>query len=264
MEKIISFDKGELFYTINGEGKVVVLLHGFLEDHSIWNSFAKKLSSQNKVIAIDLPGFGKSSVFNNIHSMQFMANAVYYVLIEENIDHCVMVGHSMGGYITLAFAKLYPKKVTGIILFHSHAAADDDEGKKIRDRTINVVQRDRLGYINSFIPLMFAGKNVKTFEDEIDHLRKYASNTTREGVIAALAGMRDREDMLGFLKNLEIPVFFIIGKQDSRIPMQKIMTQLEAPRNCEALIVDDVGHVGFIEAEDLTYSAVEHFVERNA
>jgi len=264
MEKVIPFDKGELCYTIEGEGPVVVLLHGFLEDHNIWNTIAKKLSLKNKVITIDLPGFGKSSVFNDIHSMQFMANTVYYVLIEENIDSCVMVGHSMGGYVTLAFAELYPKKVTGIILFHSHAGADDEESKKNRDRTINIVQSDRLGYINSFIQLMFAEKNVKHFEDEIDHLKDRATKTTREGIIAALAGMRDRQDRIGFLKKAEIPVFFIIGKKDSRIPFKKVIAQLEAPQNCEALIIDDVGHLGFIEAEELTYSALEHFVERHA
>lgn len=264
MEKVISFEKGELCYTIEGEGPVVVLLHGFLEDHSIWNSFAGKLASKFKVITVDLPGFGKSSVFNDTHTMQFMANAVYYILIEENIDHCVMAGHSMGGYVTLAFADLYPDKVTGIILFHSHAAADDEEAKQNRDRTINIVQRDHLGYVNSFIPLLFAEKNVKHFENEIDELKKRAAKISHEGVIAALAGMRDREDRIGFLKKLEIPVFFIIGKQDSRIPFKKIISQLEAPQNCEALIVDDVGHMGFIESEDLTFSAIEHFVERNA
>lgn len=263
MEKVISFDKGELCYTIEGDGSVVVLLHGFLEDHSIWNAFSEKFSSKFKVITIDLPGFGKSSVFNDIHSMQFMANAVYYVLIEENIDQCVMVGHSMGGYVTLAFADLYPKKVRGIALFHSQAVADDEEGKKNRDRTINIVRQDRLGYINSFIPSLFAEKNAQNFEREIDHLKKKASKTSHEGVIAALAGMRDREDRIGLLKKLEIPVFFIIGKQDSRIPFDKVITQLTAPQNCEALIVDDVGHMGFIEAPDLTYPALDHFIERN-
>jgi pimeloyl-ACP methyl ester carboxylesterase len=112
--------------------------------------------------------------------------------------------------------------------------------------------------------MLFAKKNVNRYENEIDNLKEKGSKLTREGVIAALGGMRDRDDQIEFLKKLEIPVFFIIGKQDSRIPFNKVITQLEAPQNCEALIVDDVGHMGFIEAEDLTYSAVEHFIERNA
>lgn len=264
MEKVVSFEKGELCYTISGEGPVIVLLHGFLEDHSIWSSFAKKLAVNNKVIAIDLPGFGKSSVFNNTHTMALMANAIYYILIEENIEKCVMIGHSMGGYVTLEFANLYPDKLTGLVLFHSHGSADDEEGKTNRDRTIKIVKNDRLGFVNLFIPLLFAEKNIDKYEQEIIGLQKKALKSSPEGVIAALAGMRDRNDQLELLKEIEIPVFFIIGKQDSRIPIDKILPQLQLPPNCEALILDGVGHMGFIEAEDLTFSAVEHFVERNA
>lgn len=264
MEKVVSFEKGDLCYTISGEGPVIVLLHGFMEDHSIWNSFAKKLAVNNKVITIDLPGFGKSSIFNNTHSMAFMANAIYYILIEENIEKCIMIGHSMGGYVTLEFASLYPNKLSGIVLFHSHAVADDEEGKTNRDRTIKIVKSDRLGFVNLFIPSLFAEKNVAKYEREIIGLQKNALKTSPEGVIAALAGMRDRIDQSDLLKTIKVPVFFIIGKQDSRIPIDKILPQLQLPPNCEALILDGVGHMGFIEAEDLTFSAIEHFVGRNA
>jgi len=264
MEKIIPFEKGELCYTVSGEGPVVVLLHGFLEDQHIWNSFSRELSANNKVITIDLPGFGKSSIFNDIHSMALMANAVYYILIEENIDRCVMVGHSMGGYVALAFAEMYPDKLSGIVLFHSHASSDDEEAKTNRDRTISIIKSDHSGFIRSFIPLLFAEQNVEQFDKEINKLKTIAQKGSSEGVIAALAGMRDRKDQTSLLKNLDIPVLFIIGKQDSRIPVKKIMAQLELPQNCEALLLDGVGHMGFIEAEALTFNALEHFVERNA
>jgi pimeloyl-ACP methyl ester carboxylesterase len=264
MEKIVLFEKGSLCYAIEGQGSAVVLLHGFLEDHHIWDSFAEKLSKNHTVISIDLPGFGQSSVFNETHSMTFMANAVYYVLIEENISNCVMVGHSMGGYVTLAFADLYPDKLTGIVLFHSQAGSDNEEGKLNRDRTIKIIKSDRLGFINSFIPSLFAEKNKNKYEDEINLLRKKANNISPDGVIAALAGMRDRNDQSELLKKIELPVLFIIGKQDSRIPLEVIIPQLSLAANCEAVILDGVGHMGFFESNDLTFKAVEHFVERNA
>lgn len=263
MEKIISFEKGSLCYTIAGQGSAVVFLHGFLEDHHIWNSFAEQISKKHTVITIDLPGFGKSSLFNEINSMAFMANAVLYLLNEENIDNCVMVGHSMGGYVTMAFAGLYPDRLKGIVLFHSHAQADSEEAKVNRDRTIKLVRHDKLGFINSFVPLMFAEKNKNKFEEEIVNLRKNAEILSPDAVIAALAGMRDRDDQSALMRELEIPVLFIIGKQDSRITSEIIMPQLSLPANCEAVILDGVGHMGFIEAPGLTYSAVEHFVERN-
>lgn len=264
MEKLVLFEKGSVCYTIAGKGPAVVLLHGFLEDHHIWHSFAEKLSENYTVISIDLPGFGKSSVFNETHSMAFMANAVYYVLIEENISNCVMVGHSMGGYVTLAFADLYPDKLTGIVLFHSQAGDDNEESKLNRDRTIKIIKSDRLGFINSFIPSLFAEKNKDLFEAEINSLRKQANNISLDGVIAALAGMRDRKDYRELLKEIEIPVLFIIGKHDSRITLDVIMPQLSLAANCEAVILDGVGHMGFLEAQDLTFKAIEHFVERNA
>lgn len=263
MERSVLFEKGSLCYAIAGQGPVVVFLHGFLEDHHIWDAFTEKLTENHTIITIDLPGFGKSSVFNEKHSMTFMANAVYYILLEENIENCILVGHSMGGYVTLAFAELYPDKLNGIVLFHSHAGADDEEGKQNRDRTITLVKSDRLGYINSFIPLLFAEKNIAKFDEEISFLRKKANKLSPDGVIAALAGMRDRNDQSELLKELEIPVLFIIGKQDSRIPLDVIMPQLSIAANCEALLLDGVGHMGFIESKNHTRAAIEHFVERN-
>jgi len=254
---------GNLNYRITGEGACVVFLHGFLEDHSIWNDFADRLSDRFKVLQIDLPGFGKSNVVDDIHSMSLMANAVEKAITVENIDHCLMVGHSMGGYVTLAFANLYPKKLNGIVLFHSQAGADDEETKENRNRTIEIVKKDHKDFITSFIPLLFAEENVSRFSKEIKQLQKMALKTSAEGVIAALAGMRDRDDQRDLLASINIPVLIIIGKQDSRIPLNKVLPQLSLPKNCEAIILDNVGHMGFIESEGMTYASIEHFIERN-
>jgi len=174
-----------------------------------------------------------------------------------------MVGHSMGGYVTLAFADQYPAKLKGFVLFHSQAEADDADGKINRDRAIDIVKKNHKSFIASFIPLLFAEENVNQFRNEITDLQKISSGTSPEGIVAALAGMRDRKDSSELLKQVDIPVFFIIGKRDSRMSLAKIMPQLELPKNCEALILDGVGHMGFIEAKELTYKALEYFIERN-
>ncbi len=264
MEKWIAFEKGKINYTVQGDGPAVVLLHGFLEDLTIWQSFAEKLAAKFKVIAIDLPGFGKTSTFDKIHSMPYMANTVYSVLADEGVDKCIMVGHSMGGYVTLSFAMNYPDKLSGLVLFHSQAAADTEEGKINRERTIEIVKGDHYSFIHSFIPSLFAEENVEKYAEEIEALRKISEKNSIEGIVAALAGMRDRPDYLEMLAAIDIPVFFIIGKKDSRIDINIILDQLTIPQNCEALILDGIGHMGFIEAKDITYLAIEHFVERNA
>jgi len=184
------------------------------------------------------------------------------VLETENIESCTMVGHSMGGYATLAFAKKYPEKLKGLVLFHSQAAEDDIEAKKNRDRAIEVVKNNHKNFIVDFIPLLFAEENVNKYQNEIAHLKMQAEQTPVTGIYAALAGMRDRDDHFQLLKTIDIPIFFIVGKQDSRISIEKIIPQLRLPKNCEALILDGVGHMGFIEAEEITTEAIKHFADR--
>lgn len=263
MEKQLQSGTGTIFYTVKGRGPVLVLLHGFLEDHSIWNDFSDQLQKKYTCICIDLPGFGKSDVFAESHPMDFMARKVNEVLENEKLEKCVLVGHSMGGYVSLAFSKLFPEKLRGLVLFHSQAASDNEEGKKNRDRTIKIVQQNHTAFIHSFIPSLFAEDHVADFSNEIDALKKIGDKTPAKGIIAALRGMRDRESQLDTLEKLEAPVYFIIGKQDSRIPMETVMQQLELPSNCEALIMDHVGHMGFIEAKEKTFLSLEHFLERN-
>jgi pimeloyl-ACP methyl ester carboxylesterase len=262
MEKQIVAQGKSLNYSIGGSGPVVVLLHGFLESLGIWAHLAMSLQKDFTVVCIDLPGFGKSEVIEEIHSMPLMAKAVNRVFEEENIEDCVLIGHSMGGYAALAFAKQYPDKLKGLVLFHSQAAADDEEGKQNRDRTIEVVKNNHKDFIGAFIPLLFAEENVHRFETEITQLKQLSAQTSVDGICAALAGMRDRDDHLPLLKSIDVPVFFVVGKQDSRIAMEKILPQLALPKNCEALILDKVGHMGFIEAKEITTKAIRHFAER--
>lgn len=262
MGKWIAFCQKKVSYSICGSGPAIVLLHGFLEDKHIWNKLSVFLKDQFTVVCIDLPGFGQSENHTEVHPMPLMADAVNEVLEAERISQCVLVGHSMGGYVSLAFARKYPAKLNGLVLFHSQAAADGEEGKDNRNRTIKVVQSNHKSYVSSFIPSLFAEKSVDKFQNEITQLKETSEQASLEGVCAALAGMRDRDDQLGLLKTIDKPVFFIIGKQDSKISMNTIWPQLELPRNCEALILDGVGHMGFIEAEEITSRAIKHFAER--
>ncbi len=102
-----------------------------------------------KVIAIDLPGFGQSDNFSEVHSMEFMAGVVKDVLDQEEVSSCVITGHSMGGYVSLAFLEQFPAYLKGLILFHSHAAADTDEAKKNRERTVKIVEANKKDFIKS-------------------------------------------------------------------------------------------------------------------
>jgi pimeloyl-ACP methyl ester carboxylesterase len=258
----INFRNKTIHYSDKGKGSVVVLLHGFLESGAIWNKFSIMLLHKLRVIAIDLPGHGQSGCIAPTHSMDMMAEAVNIVLKGLRIRKCIMVGHSMGGYVTMAFAEKYPSKLKGIVLFHSQAGADTPEAQANRERTIRIVENDSVGFIQNFIQEIFAPENVKRLSIEIARLKETALQTPNEGIIAVLRGMKERPDRRRALANFNKPVLFIIGKQDAKIPMQVILEQVSLPAHSEMLLLDHVGHAGMIEESARTAEAVRDFVRR--
>lgn len=259
MIKNLRFRDKNISYKQSGTGPALILLHGFLESKEIWEQFSKELSSLFTVIAIDLPGHGESELVAETHSMPLMAECVVEVLKQEKIEKTVIVGHSMGGYVAVQFASDYPDRVSGLVFFHSHAAADSEEAKENRRRTINIVQQNKGGFIRQFIPDLFDQKHVESYSAQIETLQSAAARMTPESIIAALSGMRDREAHFKYLLLSEIPVLFIIGKQDSRMPYNQILAQAIIPSHSEVLLLEDVGHMGYIEAPVVTLKAVKHF-----
>ncbi len=263
MANSINFRNKRIYYESTGKGNTIVFLHGFLESSSMWKDFSEKLSGQFQVICIDLPGFGKTDIFGETHTMEFMAESVKIVLEELKIKNCIMVGHSMGGYTSLAFLEQYPELLKGIVLFHSHASADTKEAMINRDRTIKIVEKDRKNFISQFIADLFASKSKERFDDHIRQHIKLARLTKREGIIAALRGMKERSSKLKLLSETQIPVKFILGKEDKRIPLQKVLAQTILPEHSEVLILSDTGHMGFIEAKKRTLNSIRCFAENS-
>lgn len=259
MKKTLQFQKKNIVYQITGSGPALILLHGFLESKMIWDNFTQKLQNEFTVIAIDLPGHGESDLLAENHSMQLMSGVVKEVLDTEKITQAVIAGHSMGGYVALQFAADHENLLKGLVLFHSHANADTDEARENRRRTINIVKQNRGGFIRQFIPDLFDQRHVAEYSSEIEKLQEQAALMQPEAIIAALAGLRDRESQLQYLLLSEIPVLFIIGKQDSRMPYNQLMAQAVIPSHSEVLLLEDVGHMGYIEAPDKTLQSLRHF-----
>jgi pimeloyl-ACP methyl ester carboxylesterase len=136
--KSILFREKKIFYAESGKGKTLVFLHGVTESSKIWDSFREQLSDSFRVIVIDLAGHGKSECVDTIHTMELQAEVVYEVLRKCKVKSCVMIGHSMGGYVTLAFADKYPEMLKGLCLFHSHPYPDTADDRKNRSRTIEI------------------------------------------------------------------------------------------------------------------------------
>jgi len=260
MDKQIFFQDKKVNFRCEGEGETLVFLHGFTESLEMWNKFSQDLSGNFKVISIDLPGHGSTEVFQEIHSMELMADVVKAVLDSQCTSECVMIGHSMGGYTALAFAKKYPDVLKGFCLLHSHAGADSEEAKNMRENTINAVTNDKTEFIQDFVPDLFAPANKVRFSIEIDELLQLALKTTKEGIISALRGMKDRKDGYELLRSIKKPVLFIAGENDKRIPVSLVKEQVDLSPKIKMVLLENVGHMGFIEAKEETLETIRKFV----
>ncbi|HAH57726.1 MAG: alpha/beta hydrolase [Lentimicrobium sp.] len=250
-------------YQAIGEGPAVVLIHGFLESLEIWKEFTEILSREFTVVSIDLPGHGRSGIAGDTHTIPMMADAILDVCNFLSIETFMICGHSMGGYVALELAARFPLRVSALVLFHSHAAPDDEKARENRDRTINIVKLNHSGFIHQFIGELFAGSNREKLEPAIEKLRNRAASTSPKAIIAALEGMKQRRGALDFLTQTDIPVYFVIGREDSRMPYNKVMAQAMLCKHSETILLHDVGHMGFLEAPGRIFPAVQGFLRRN-
>ncbi|MDO8898328.1 MAG: alpha/beta hydrolase [Bacteroidales bacterium] len=262
MIKTTLFRKSKISYSISGNGPALVLVHGFPMDSRVWNDFIPYLEHDFTVLAIDLPGFGHSQMLDIQHDMHVMADAVKAVIDAENFQKIVLTGHSMGGYVGLAFAKSYPERLNGLVLFHSQAEADDVTAKENRNKAIETVKTNHSGFAFSFVDSLFDAEFELKFPEKVAHYSSISMDQTMEAIVSALAGLRDRESHINLLTEIEVPVLFILGKSDSRMPFTKIMAQAALPLHAEMLLLAGVGHMGFAEATEITCKAVRSFCER--
>ncbi|NVK27676.1 MAG: alpha/beta fold hydrolase [Flavobacteriia bacterium] len=255
----ISYRGTPIHYTDVGRGSVILLLHGFLENASMWDDYANELSKHFRVICIDLPGHGKSDCFGYVHSMDEMAAVVKTIADHHHLKRYHIVGHSMGGYVALAFGEKHPDVPKSITLFHSTALADSESKKQDRNRAIKLVKEHPEAFVKHSLPMLFRSKSRTIFRDEIKNLVKEALKMPVQGIIAALEGMKERPDREVLLHLSPIPFLFITGKRDSVLPFEKIEPQLSAPMVVDRLITEN-GHMGFIEDRDLCLETLIYFI----
>lgn len=260
-QQSIKFKGVNISFANEGEGKVIVFLHGFLESKEIWKPFSGELSKTYQVITIDLLGHGNSECLSYIHTMAEMAAAVSALLTHLKIDNYMLIGHSMGGYVSLALAEKYPKNVNGLCLFHSTAKADNEKKKTDRDRAIQVVKRNRSLFINEAIPQLFSSNYQNS--EAIDKIKKIALKIPLQGVVAALEGMKIRDSKEAFLKTTSLPILYIIGKEDKVLPFQELIQQAELAENGSYMLLQNVAHMGFMEAKKETLNILKEFIQKN-
>jgi len=259
MNKSISFKNGRLVYHISGEGKPVVLIHGFAEDKSIWNGLTTLLEKEFLVIIPDLPGSGESETVSEI-SIELMAEAIHEILGSENIGTAIVIGHSMGGYVTLALAEKYPSVIESIGLFHSTAYADSEEKKNARRKNIGFMQtHGALPFLKQSIPGLFSEAFKTKHPEIVEEVTQRYSYFNPSLLSSYYEAMIARPDRTNLLRIIEKPVLFIIGKQDNAVPFDDSMRLCHLPSLSYIHILENAGHMGMLEEPELSGKYVRNF-----
>jgi len=263
MDEQIVFKGQPVNYRKQGNGPWIILLHGFLETIDVWVELANELSDKFSVLMVDLPGHGHSGVMGEQHTMPLLADAVMSVMNHLEINSFVLCGHSLGGYVCMEIAKVLPDQTKGVIMFHSHAAPDDERTKENRTRTINIIKLNHANFIYEFLPDLLSPKNKERLIHQIDRLRNSIASISVSALIATLIGMRERKGTLDTLIDAGFPFFFILGKDDTKMAYNKVVAQAMLAHHAEIMLLSDVGHMGFLEAPKVIFPAIKHFCERN-
>ena len=236
-----------LHYKISGKGQEpLVMLHGFMENLSIWDELEPHLSEKFKLIKIDLPGHGESEIIAEVHTMELMAQEVKKVTDSLNIGKFHLLGHSMGGYTTLAFADQFPAVLKSLTLFFSSQFADDAEKKEQRQKSLRVIKEAFSTYVNAGVPNLFNPNEKNFLEGKIETARKTALSTRPEGAIAAVKGMIERTDKMHVLENFEGKILIMAGKHDSAVKTEETLQALPDRTNIKSYVLD-CGHNGHWE-----------------
>lgn len=245
-----------------GEGApTLMLLHGYMESLEVWDAVMPYLKPHFRVVAIDIPGHGISQVVGEVHTMEFLADTVQAVLRELSIERCVMVGHSMGGYVALAFLRKYPQLLSGLVMLHSTPNPDSEEKQGQRLREIEIVQAGKKDMLAQIAPMGgFAAENRNRFADRIEELADQITLTDDDGIIALLRGMSQREDMNDILVQSIVPQLFIFGRGDEYITAEVAQKMIDTHPAAKVAWLEHSGHMSLIEEPEQCAEAIVEFV----
>ena len=257
----------ELAYFDTGKGNQTTLLfiHGFGEDHCIWKAQIQYLSQYYRIIAPNLPGVHCKPL--NIHHSQAPQINLYVEIMHElmhhlNIEQYYVMGHSMGGYIGLAFADYYTNHVMGLGLIHSTTYADSDAKKTSRLKVAEFLEEHgTLKYLETATANLFSNQFKEQHPDQIQTVIDSASDISKEAMIQFVMAMRNRRAHSHLLTQKLIPIWMIVGKEDIAVPFEDSQAQIELLPKKNVLILEQVGHMGMLEATDKVNLAIHHFIQ---
>lgn len=245
MQKSITFKNTKLSFVDEGKGTAIILIHGFLENLTMWSNIKSHLVKRNRVIAIDLLGHGKSGSIGYVHTMELFAESIESVLKYLRVRRCIIIGHSLGGYVALAFAEKHPQKIKGLCLLNSTSNEDNDDRKQLRIRANKMIQTNFTNMVRMSFANLFDPKKKDLFKNEIKLALNEALQTPIQGYIAANEGMRLRVNRNHVLGKNNFKKLILVGEND---PVLDYKSSLQEARKTGAeIVVFSGGHMSHIE-----------------
>jgi pimeloyl-ACP methyl ester carboxylesterase len=265
MNKEINIEGKKIHYRITGRGKTVMLVHGFGETGDVWSNQAEYFKHKVKLIIPDLPGSGRSDLIPDM-SMEGMAAVLKAIIDQEEPGQpggtLIMIGHSMGGYITLAFAEKYSQYLKAFGLFHSTAYADSEEKKDARRKGIVFIrEHGAFEFLKSTTPNLFSPLSKAENQAFIDAFIQSLNNFSVESLVSYYEAMISRPDRTAVLKNGRIPILFIVGKYDTAVPPEDGVKLGSLPEISYIHNLRKSGHMGMVEEADLSNEILEKFFD---
>ena len=242
---ILDYKNAAIFYTDSGKGPAVVLIHGFLENTTMWNLIIPELSKRNRVIAIDLLGHGKSDCIGYTHSMELFAETLEAVLKKVRIRKCILIGHSLGGYVALAFAEKHPKRVKGLCLMNSTSNEDTADRKLLRTRANKMVHKNFSNLVRMSFTNLFSEESRIVFKDQMKNALSEAMQTPIQGYIAGQEGMKLRPNRNHVLAENSFKKLIIMGKKDAVLDYKTSLEEVEKTNSKHVALPQ--GHMSHIE-----------------
>jgi pimeloyl-ACP methyl ester carboxylesterase len=275
VDRTIAYKSSILHYREEGEGFPVLLLHGLAEDGTLWDTQMDFLRKDYRLIIPDLPGSGRSllpdgdrssnpgtpSPFGIAPSIDELADAVKTLCDKAGVGQCILIGHSMGGYVALAFAQKYPDRLRALGLFHSTAYPDGEEKKASRRKTIDFIRKNgSSAFIRQSIPNLFSENSREKHPELIKGLIDRYSGFQPEALIYYQEAMIARPDRTSVLQHFAGPVLFIIGGQDNAVSLDDSLRQSHIPTLSQIFILENTGHMGMLEDPSRSNRFLQSFI----
>ena len=248
-------------YKKMGSGIPVMLVHGFGEDASIWVAQIKALENDYLLLVPDLRGTGKASASSLPTSIETLADDLLSILDAEKIQSCILLGHSMGGYIALAFAEMYPERLLAFGLIHSTTYADTEEKKEMRRKAIAFINtHESAAFLKTSTPNLFSESFQREHPSIINQLIEKSSTLQPSVLIAHYQAIMGRPDRTHVLAESKVPVLMVIGKEDKAVNPADAEAQSKLNPLCTAVILD-TGHMSMLEAPEQLNLHIRSFID---